>query len=337
MGTGTQPSNRGAAEGEAPDISVLVCTFNRCSDLRAALESALTQETGGAFTFEVVVVDNNSTDDTRRVVEDLAQGHAPLRYVLEPEQGVCHARTRGLSEIRGSIYTVTDDDLVLPQGWLRTVWEVFQSHPEVSVVGGKVLPLWRRDPPAWLTPEHWSPLALLDSGDTEFIAGPERPVCLLAGAYRIADVRAVGGYRPGLGASGARIGGVDDADLFSRLWESGYRGLYTPRLAVHHKVEAERVTKAYHRRWHTGHGRFIARMREGGFERAAAHPMGVPTHVYRQAAEDAIGWLRHQARGDSDAAFLFELRLRFFAGFFAERRSEATAGRLNGSAEAELG
>lgn len=314
----------------AVDVTLLVCTFNRCGDLREMLETALAQETGGSFTYEVLVVDNNSTDHTRAVVEDLiARGHANLRYLFEERQGKSWAINTGLTAIRGWAYAIADDDFILPADWLKKVISGFRANPTASFVSGKVLPLWQGEVPPWLGPDHWSAVALADYGDEEFFADEHRQVCLLACAFRVADVNAVGGYRAELGVSKDLIGGVEDLEILQRLWKAGRRGLYLPSLSFRHKVSPGRLTKAYHRRWHAGHGRFYAKLRDPGFEKSAARLFGVPAHLYRQTASAAIGWLGSMLRGRPDESFAHELRMRFFAGFFDERRHEGSRGMLS--------
>jgi glucosyl-dolichyl phosphate glucuronosyltransferase len=165
------------SERETPvvDITLLVCTYNRSGDLRELLETALAQETGGEFTYEVLVVDNNSTDDTRAVVEGfVAAGHANLRYLFEEKQGKSHALNSGLRALRGWAYVITDDDFILPKDWAKGIYEGFRDHPDVAFVSGKVLPRWEREPPAWLTTEHWSALAMADYGEEEFLTDQPR-------------------------------------------------------------------------------------------------------------------------------------------------------------------
>lgn len=309
------------------DATVLICTFNRAADLRDALASTLAQETGGRFTYEVLVVDNNSTDDTHEVVERLVEGgHSNLRYLFEGRQGRSNALRLGVSEARGHIYALADDDVIVGRDWLRTIVDTFGSRPDISFVGGKVLPLWEAPPPAWLTPRHWSAIALSDYGEQELVVDGTHRICLLAAAFRTHAVMAVGGYRDDLGVSKDRIGGTEDVDLFARLYRNGYTGLYLPSLIIHHKVAPHRTTKAYHRRWHIGHGRFYAVMRADDVEVGSHRLFDVPAHLYRQAAHDALRWLSCLVGGRSDDAFWYETRVRFFFGFLRERRSEFARG-----------
>jgi glycosyltransferase involved in cell wall biosynthesis len=302
-------------------LTLLVCTYNRSHDLREMLETALAQETDDSFSYEVLVVDNNSTDDTRRVVESLMMsGHVNLRYAFEGRQGKSHALNAGLAAARGEIYTIADDDFLLPPDWVRKIVAAFRSHPEVSFVSGKVLPLWQGEVPPWLGREHWSAVALTDYGEQPFYADARNKVCLLACSFRRADVEAVGGYRPELGVSGEMVGGVEDLEILQRLWKAGKQGIYLPDLAFRHKVGASRMTKRYHRQWHTGHGRFYATLRDDEFERSSSRVFDVPGHVFRQAGAAAWGWLKSWFWRQPDLAFLCETRLRFCLGFIQQRR-----------------
>jgi len=315
----------------AVDITLLVCTYNRSADLRDMLDASLAQVTDGRFTFEVLVVDNNSTDDTRDVVEScIARGHANVRYLFEATQGKSHALNAGLKAARGELFTTADDDYIFPAACVGAIVDSFRKHPEVTFVGGKVLPIWRDDVPTWLGPSMWSPVAIADYGDHVRYVDERNQLCLLGCSFRRADVVAAGGYRTGLSVSQNLIGGVEDLEILQRLWTQGHRGLYDPRIVFHHKVRASRLTKAYHRRWHTGHGRFYAALRDPDFERSSARIVDVPVHLYREAAAAAIGWVAAMLRGRRDVAFECETRLRFFVGFWNARRAEHKARRGGG-------
>lgn len=316
----------------AVDITLLVCTYNRCDDLRELLETAIAQETGGQFTYEILVVDNNSTDGTRQVVEELiAGGHHNLRYLFEGQQGKSHALNSGLKAMRGWAYAIVDDDFLLPRDWVKQIYEGFRTHPEVSFVSGKVLPKWQDgEPPAWLTQKHWSAIAMADYGETEFLTDQNNQLCLLACSFRLADVIAVGGYHWDLGPQKGRTGATEDLDLLKRLWKSGHTGLYLPHMYFYHKATADRVTKEYHRRWHRDHGRSYAVMRAEELEHASARLFDVPAHMYKQAAADTFGWVKSVLMGKQDEAFLHETQLYFFSGFFRKRREDFLATQQHG-------
>lgn len=319
------------------EITLLVCTYNRSHDLREMLETAMVQETDGAFAYEVLVVDNNSTDDTRSVVEEfISRGHQNLHYLFENQQGKSYALNTGLNAIRGEIFTICDDDFILPKDWLKNIFSAFNEHPEVSFVSGKVLPAWEGIPPSWLTQEHWSAIALTDYGENEFFSDQNNQICLLACSFRTADVKAVGGYNPKLGVTKDQNGSIEDLDILMRLWKCGHKGIYLPHIWFYHKVSPNRYTKKYHRSWHKGHGGFYAEMREEEIERAAARLFDVPAHLYRQAAKDAVNWLKYSLQRREAEAFRHETQLHFFRGFFHWRRREFLASAQRRSSIGEI-
>jgi glycosyltransferase involved in cell wall biosynthesis len=315
------------------DVSVVISSYNRCHLLPRALESILGQRPSGVR-HELIVVDNNSTDRTRAVVEEwMARAPGRLRYVFEPRQGVSYGRNAGIASSRAPVVAFTDDDVCVAPDWIERVHQAFERNPDVGFVGGKVVPEWEAPPPAWLTREHWAPLALAHYGDEPFVCGPERPVCLLSAnlAMRREVVERMGGFSPELQRVKDGIGSMEDAELQHRLHRAGVPGLYLPEMVAVSPVEAERTRRAYHRRWHAGHGRFNARMRAPEFEAASWRLFDVPAHVFRQAA--AAGWVRCGVRGDVAGAFAHEVRLRFFGGFALRRWADVRAGsrRASGS------
>lgn len=319
------------------DITLLVCTYNRSHDLREMLETALDQKTDGVFTYEVIVVDNNSTDDTRSVVEEfIARDHKNLFYLFESRQGKSNALNTGLNVLHGRIFTICDDDFILPKDWLKKIFEAFRKHPEVSFVSGKVLPAWQGKVPSWLTPEHWSAIALTNYGEKKFYADNNNQICLLACSFRTSDVKAVGGYNSILGVTKNQIGGTEDYDILNRLWSAGHKGIYLPYIWFHHKVTPNRYTKKYHRQWHTGHGKFYAALREEEFEKASARLFDVPSHKYREAAVNVIYLLKYSLQGQESKAFWHETQLFFFKGLFQERRKDFLKSAQRGSSVREI-
>ena len=312
----------------AHQISVVMTTYNRGDLLEAALRSVLGQKTTSSF--ELIVVDNNSTDCTRAVINRLAATDSRLRYVFEPKQGSSHGRNAGIREARAPLIAFTDDDVRAEPDWLSSMVRAFREHPEADVVGGRVLPLWPSEPPAWLTRDHWSPLALLDFGDTAFAIDSDRPLCLVAAnlGIRRSVVDAVGGFAAALQLVGSNLSGsVEDHEFLLRVLRSGRTAIYDPHITVYAEVQPNRLERAYHRRWHTGHGYFHSLLRTRAMEQTRVGTLfGVPAHLYRQAVADVFGWLGSKLRRDREQAFHHELRIRFFTGFFRTRRREFFAG-----------
>lgn len=304
-------------------VSVVIPTYNRAAMLRNAVNSVLAQDTQTPF--EIVIVDNNSQDDTESVVRALIAEHPDkVRYVVEREQGNAHARNRGVQTARGGIIAFIDDDVTVERDWLSTLKNLLDSREDLSFVGGRVLPQWDGPPPAWLTPDHWSPLALLDYGPDELIIGGNSPRGLLTAniAFRRSVFDEVGTFSPHLQRVKNMIGSMEDTEFLLRVCRSGRQGLYSPRMIARAPVEVERLSKTYHRRWHTGHGHFYAVMSDPDWERSSFRLAGVPGHLYKQTFTHALKWLTTRATGNTDAAFTHECHLRFFRGFVRQRRRQ---------------
>lgn len=262
------------------DVSVVVCTYNRADRLPLALEALLAQE--GAVPYEIIVVDNNSTDSTSDVVDTIAQRAGQrVRPVFESRQGLSYARNTGIALARGSIIAVSDDDVRVAPDWVRRIKQAFDQHPDIAYIGGRVMPHWMEPPPKWLTTAHWSPLALQDYGPDCVISGREHAVCLVGAnlAFRRQVFETVGLFTPALGRIKDGIGSTEDHDFQLRAWRAGLRGLYAPTVVAIADVTPDRMDKAYHRRWHRGHGRHCAMMRLRELVPADLGPMSEPDDV----------------------------------------------------------
>jgi glycosyltransferase involved in cell wall biosynthesis len=278
-------------------------------------------------TFEVVVIDNNSRDDTKDVVQSLMESHpGKIRYVLETQQGNAHARNRGIKESRGAIIAFVDDDVTVESNWLTSLKQVLDSRADLSFAGGKVLPAWNGAPPSWLTPDHWAPLALLDYGPDELPISGNNPRGLLTAniALRRNVFEEVGMFLPDLQRVKNMIGSMEDHEFLMRVCRSGKQGIYTPQMVATTHIEVERLTKAYHRRWHTGHGHFYAILADPNWERSKFRVAGVPSHLFKESVTNALAWFLKMLTGKTEAAFVNECRLRFFRGFFRQRRRQGS-------------
>ena len=333
MSTPVRPSrlsgdNPPAAAPQAPQLSVVMCTYNRGELLVPALRSVLAQDPPTTPPFELIVVDNNSTDETRAIVEKFAGLDGRVRYFYEGRQGLSFARNAGIQQARAPLIAFTDDDVRADPEWVTAVIRAFAEHPGADIAGGRVLPLWPAAPPRWLTPDHWAPLALVDHGDKARDITPGQAICLVGAnlACRRDAFDAVGLFATGLQRVKDGIGSLEDHEFLLRLLRAGRNGVYDPRIVVHAEIQADRLQRAYHRRWHTGHGHFHALLRSPEVEKTARGSFaGVPAHLYRQAIADAVGWIRASAKRQPARAFLHEVRLRFFWGFLRTRGREFLA------------
>lgn len=302
-------------------VAIVLPTHNRATTLRRALGSVLAQLPEGVA-HELIVVDNNSTDATASVCAELG---SRIRYVREARQGLSYARNAGIAASRAKdhddVIAFLDDDVETGPGWIDAIRAAFAQHPEVDCVGGRVLPSNARDLPRWLTAEHWGPLALQDHGDRPRVFDEKTPLGLVGAnfAFRADVFERLGGFAPEVQRVKDGIGSTEDHEFLQRLYAAGGKALYVPDALVTTDVPPDRLTREYHRRWHKGHGRFHALMRTPDMERTRRRVLGVPLHLFRSAAHDAVAWLRLQLSGDRARAFAAETRLWFFSGFLIER------------------
>lgn len=231
----------------SPVISVVICTLNRAQYLRIALQSLVCQVVPDRF--EVLVVDNGSSDSTPAVTRDFADA-LPLRQIVEPKTGLCHARNSGWQKARGRFVAYLDDDAVAEPGWLAATVEGFAIEPGAGAVGGRVRPIWEAPQPSWLSDHAARALTIVD-----WSAIPKRLTDLrqewLVGANMAVPRRVlqeVGGFHPGLDRVGTNMLSSGDVFLQEQILIRGHPIVYHPAMAVWHVVTPSRLTKAWFRR-----------------------------------------------------------------------------------------
>jgi glycosyltransferase involved in cell wall biosynthesis len=312
-------------------ISVLICTYNRASLLRETLAALQAQEPPADCNVEIIVVDNNSTDNTPAVVaESAADGTFPIVSLREPRQGKSFALNTGLAHASGEVLALTDDDVLPGPRWLRRIVEHFRPR-DVAFVFGKVLPRWGRTPPPELLTAQaqaiWGPLAIVDYGDTPADYLPDSCSQRLPVGANLAFARSalvtIGGWRTDLGKVNNTLVSGEDHEIFMRLRRFGlYAGYYDPQLTVRHFVPAGRLTRAYFRRWFFWHGKTQALMLDDLYPEldmtAVPRIAGVPRFAYRQAAQQFWRWLRTVGNSDAVNTLAQELSLIEYAGLFAQ-------------------
>ena len=312
-------------------ISVLICTYNRARLLRETLAALQAQEPPPECSVEIIVVDNNSTDNTGAVVAESA-GEGPFRVVslTEASQGKSFALNTGLAQATGDVLALTDDDVLPAQDWLRRIVDLFRAR-DVSFVFGKVLPRWGgTPPPELLTPQAqaiWGPLAIVDYGDapTDYLPDGEGQRLPIGAnlAFARAALVAIGGWRTDLGKVDNTLLSGEDHEIFMRLRRAGlYRGYYQPEACVRHFVPAGRLTRAYFRRWFYWHGKTQALMLDDMYPELdfskVPRIMGVPRFAIRQAGQQVRLWLRTRRDRDPVNALRQELYAIEYAGLFVQ-------------------
>jgi len=238
------------SQSDTIDVTAIICTRNRATQLSDVLESASHLVIPSALSWELIVVDNGSSDNTPEVVRQYA-ACLPLRIVREEMPGLSNARNRGVAEARGEYICWTDDDVRLDPNWLAAYVAAFRRHPEAAVFGGRILPILESPTPAWFTKakDRWpiaTILAARDFGDEIM------PVTLKGGqepyganfALRAVEQRQYK-YNPLLGVSPTQRRVGEETDVIYKILTSGSTGWWVPDSKVYHVIPRGRQTLWY--------------------------------------------------------------------------------------------
>jgi glycosyltransferase involved in cell wall biosynthesis len=237
-----------------PLISAIICTHNRETYLGAAIDSLLAQ--GFAAGFEVVVVDNNSSDRTGEVVKQRLSDPR-LKYVFEPVLGLSVARNTGAKESRGEIIAYLDDDAVACDRWLQILYSAYENNSKIAIAGGKVTLLWPPgiQQPHWLSPGLASNLGAYDLGDSiVYIQQPGLTPRGLNYSIRRSFLNEIGGFDPHLGRVGKNLLSNEELQMTELALQRGWQVAYLPDALVAHNVAPERLNRSWflNRGWWQG-------------------------------------------------------------------------------------
>ena len=230
-----------------PKVSVIICTHNRAFHLRTAIQSVVEQSISHD-TYEILVVDNRSDDETREVVESF-QPACNVRYLFEPKLGLCHARNKGWESAYGCYVAYLDDDAVASPGWIEAILNAFHRYPNAGAVGGRVDPIWEADRPDWLSNDLSLGLTILDWSSAPMVL-PNLDGYWLVGANLAVPrsvIREVGGFHTGLDRVGKRMLSSGDVFLTKQIKKCGYDCIYFPEMTISHLVPAARLKKSWFR------------------------------------------------------------------------------------------
>jgi glycosyltransferase involved in cell wall biosynthesis len=303
-------------------ITVILCTYNRCQSLAKALDSVAAQTFSEPAEWEVLVVDNNSRDQTREVVEDFCRRYpGRFRYLFEPSQGKSYALNTGIREARGDVLAFMDDDVTVESDWLRNLTAGLGSD-EWAGAGGRILPAWAFKPPSWLPEKEWFGMAPL----VMFDLGPEAgPLTVAPFGTNMAFHRKVfekyGTFRTDLGPRPNSEIRNEDTEFGRRLLVACERLRYEPAAVVHHSVPENRLRKDFFLTWWYDRGR--ADIREKGVAGDTTWFVGgIPLHLFRRFA---VGTLRWMVTLEPSQRFTYRLTVWLLAGMIVESYRQSRA------------
>ena len=236
-------------------VSAVICSYNRARFVVKAVESIFGQGYDSSQ-LEVIVVDNNSTDNTVELLEAFKTSHPQLNfsYYVEHQQGVAFTRNRCAREAQGEIIAYLDDDSEAQPNWLNTIVPFFDAHPDVYSVGGLITPRFLTGIPDWYSRYFNGLVGSFDQGPAVKQLTGERYPCGANMAFRKEVFEKVGYFNTLLGRSGKGLLANEEKDIYKRILAAGYKVYYLPTMSVLHAVEANKFDKNYVHRHSMGIG-----------------------------------------------------------------------------------
>lgn len=236
-------------------ISAVICSYNRARFIIKAVESIFAQDVDKAM-YEVIVVDNNSTDNTLEVLQQFKTEHPDynFRFYTETNQGVAYTRTRCAEEAKGELIAYLDDDSMAQPGWLSTTIRFFDEHPEVYSTGGKITPYFLTGIPNWYSKYFFGLVGNFDQGPKEKQLTGARYPCGANMAFRKKVFDEIGYFNTDLGRKGTGLLANEEKDIYLRILAHGKKVFYLPQVEVLHAVESNKFDKNYVHRHSMGIG-----------------------------------------------------------------------------------
>lgn len=225
--------------------TVIICTFNRDFVLEQTLDSYSKLIGLNELDVELLVVDNNSTDKTKYVIQKFIENNHGVRYVFEKTLGLSHARNTGINESNGQVVIFVDDDVFFDENWLVSLNNVFLSNPGAVSIAGRVIPYFECEKPDWLQEEYFWIYGVTKYGDSEkTIIPPDIPIgCNMA--FKKEIFNKVGLFDVSLGRIGKNLLSGEENAIFNKIHSVGGQVVYAPNMLVHHRIPPMRLTKGW--------------------------------------------------------------------------------------------
>lgn len=274
-------------------LDVVVPTYNRSLLLQRTIVSLLQAPIPAGLDVTILVVDNNSKDDTEQVVRQIqSQTDRPLVYVMEKNQGLSNARNAGIRAGSGEIIGFIDDDEEIDENWYTVVAREF-ADSAIQFIGGPYLPNWAAPVPSWLPPGYHAAIGVVDPKPRTAFGGAFQGNLMGGNAViRRTAFDRVGLYSPKLGRSGKGLLSEEDAEFYRRLRSAEIHGMHVPDLIIYHHIPASRLTRKYYRSWCYWRG-----VSQGVVDRELKEPVsymfGVPRYRIGRAIKGLISLPLH--------------------------------------------
>ncbi len=227
---------------DTPKLSVIICTYNRYRYLNAAFESLKNQD-ADKKDFEIILINNNSTDKTEEVTKEFIKNNPDLnfKYFFEPNQGLSYARNRGIKEASAPVISFMDDDAIAEKDYVKNIIKYFYdpSYQKYDAAGGKVIPIYEKGKePAWMSKYLQRLVSAVDEGNKVKEFTNKYPVgCNMI--FRKKVFETIGLFNTDLTLRS------DDKYIFNQIKKHGKKVLYLPDVVVHHNIEDFRIQKEF--------------------------------------------------------------------------------------------
>ena len=264
-------------------ISVVICTFNRAESLRRTLDSLVAMRVPSDLVWEIVVVNNNSTDHTDDIIGEYID-RLPVRREFELRPGKSNALNRAIDVAKGDYLVWVDDDVLVDAGLLTAYVEAFRRWPEAAVFGGRIRPRYEAPVEKWVMQSEAvleGPYAIRDFGDYVqplSVADEDHFPYGANFAIRAIEQRAFR-YDPDLGPVPNKIRNQDETDVIHRLLGSGATGYWLPDAMVEHCIGRDRQTLRYIADYYKGYGETLA-FRNAAATAAGPFWFGIPRRIW---------------------------------------------------------
>lgn len=299
------------------DISIIICTYNRVDNLKDCFNCLASQEITSNFAWEVLLVDNNSSDHTKQFTLDYAaQADFKLRYSFESQQGLSHARNHGVNDSTGRILIFIDDDIRVSKNWLQSIVNAFNTQ-QCDAVGGRIHIESPAKLPKWITLDMYGFLGHQDFGNEprsmdgykEFPFGGNM-------AIKRAVFEKIGLFdtsmgRKGTGLKKEELFKGEETDFFHRLADVGGRFYYQPEALVLHKILAHQLKPKFFLTLHNNAGQLESRRDASTYRRTI---LGIPMFIFPQFVRATVKYIELCVTKGPNFSFRQLMTVTYFLG-----------------------
>lgn len=299
-------------------LSIIICTHNRSNSLSTVLDCLTKQSPTSSFSSEILIIDNNSSDNTKDVVSNYTKKSSiEIRYIFEPKQGKNRALNTAIKKAKGTIFSFTDDDVVdIPNDWIKNIIESTVKYDEIGF-GGRVLSVNNSLLPSWVTTQGKyricdGVVVEHDHGNRTFIY-PKNTSSPPIGANMFFRKEAFTKY--GLFREDLRIGTkalAEDTEFCYRLLGNNEELRYIPEVLLYHPIDRNKLKKDYFKNYAFSHGMIVTKYQK--VPSSTRYYFRVPRYYYKSLMINFYRFIIRRLLHSNRAAFFYRLRLNYTLG-----------------------